>query len=167
MPSSTADRKTLTAQEHPMSKIFSDDFAFSIPNYQRPYSWTREQAGELLQDLLDFMGTSDVDVVTLNPYFLGSIVLIKDIDPEAKVVDGQQRLTTLTILLAVIRELADEEDKQDLTRVLYEKASRYRGTVDRYRLTLRPRDAVFFRDNIQKEGGISQLAGATTHSGVH
>ncbi len=147
-----------------MSKIFSDDFAFSIPNYQRPYAWTKEQAGELLDDLLDFMGGADVDVNDLNPYFLGSIVLIKGLAPDAEVVDGQQRLTTLTILLAVIRELADEEDRQDLTRVLYEKANRFMGTTDRYRLTLRRRDAVFFRNNIQREGGLSQLAGAATQN---
>ncbi len=70
MTSSTSSPKTLAAHEHPMSKIFSDDFAFSIPNYQRPYAWTQEQAGDLLDDLLDFMGTSDVDVSTLSPYFL-------------------------------------------------------------------------------------------------
>jgi uncharacterized protein with ParB-like and HNH nuclease domain len=38
--------------------------------------------------------------MTVNPYFLGSIVLIKGDKPDAQVVDGQQRLSTLTILLA-------------------------------------------------------------------
>ena len=38
--------------EFPIRKIFSNDFNFKIPLYQRPYSWTTEQAGELLDDLL-------------------------------------------------------------------------------------------------------------------
>jgi len=76
MTTSAAEPKTLSAHEHPMSKIFSDDFAFSIPNYQRPYAWCSEQSGELLDTLLDFVGASDVDVATLNPYFLGSIVVM-------------------------------------------------------------------------------------------
>lgn len=42
--------------EYPISKIFSDDFVFSIPGYQRPYAWTTDHAGELLDDLVTFMG---------------------------------------------------------------------------------------------------------------
>ena len=45
--------QTLTAKEQPLSKIFSDDYVFSIPGYQRPYSWGTEQARELLEDILD------------------------------------------------------------------------------------------------------------------
>src|SRR3712207_1048229 len=104
MTVTTPTPKTLSAQEQPLAKIFSDDFAFSIPGYQRPYAWTTEHAGELLDDLLDFMGTDGESRGALNPYFLGSIVLIKGLTPESEVVDGQQRLTTLTILLAVLRE---------------------------------------------------------------
>ncbi len=92
------------ATEKALFKVFSNDFAFSIPAYQRPYAWTREQASELLTDLLSFLGDGSESVTDANPYFLGSIVLIKSADaPEADVVDGQQRLTTLTILLANLK----------------------------------------------------------------
>ena len=40
--------KTLVAHEQPIAKIFSDDYVFRIPGYQRPYAWTTEQAQELL-----------------------------------------------------------------------------------------------------------------------
>jgi uncharacterized protein with ParB-like and HNH nuclease domain len=64
-----------------------------------------EQAEQLLADLVDFMDDKGDE-----PYFLGSIVLIKKPgSPEADVVDGQQRLTTLTILLAVVRDLTAED----------------------------------------------------------
>jgi hypothetical protein len=85
--------------EYPIRKIFSNDFNFKVPLYQRPYSWTTEQAGELLADLVSLVGLgSSTSIDELSPYFLGSIVLIKEeSEPEAEVVDGQQRLTTLTI----------------------------------------------------------------------
>lgn len=159
MTVSTSTSKTLSAHEQPMAKVFSDDFAFSIPGYQRPYSWTTEQAGELIDDLLEFMEPDGEGTGALNPYFLGSIVLIKGLTPESEVVDGQQRLTTLTILLAVLRELADNtKDEKKLNEFIYEEGNEYSGAVDRYRLTLRSRDAEFFREYVQKEGGLSHLA---------
>ena len=44
--------KTLVAHEEPLSKIFSDDYVFRIPSYQRPYAWATEQGRELFEDLL-------------------------------------------------------------------------------------------------------------------
>ena len=44
------NRVSIKGEEHPIRKIFSDDFMFTIPLYQRPYAWTNEQAGELLED---------------------------------------------------------------------------------------------------------------------
>ena len=77
----------ITGKEYPLSKIFSADFEYHIPGYQRPYAWTEEQAGILFDDLYDFFQTETID-----NYFLGSIVLIKEENkPYADVIDGQQR----------------------------------------------------------------------------
>lgn len=150
--------KTLVAHEQPIAKIFSDDYVFRIPGYQRPYAWTTEQARELLDDLLTFMQAAGGPVEEMPPYFLGSIVLIKEeAAPPADVVDGQQRLTTLTILLAAIRATVSEPSASDLTKLIYEKGSAILGTKDRFRLTLRERDSDFFQSYIQKEDGITQL----------
>ena len=67
---------------------------YRIPRFQRPYSWTREN----IQDFWD-------DVIRDNPpdYFIGSMVVFKDGNQRFGVVDGQQRLTTIMILLAVLR----------------------------------------------------------------
>ncbi len=89
----------IQATEYSISKVFSNDFVFTIPLYQRPYAWTTEQAGELLEDLITALGDGNKTIDEINPYFLGSIVLIKGDKPDAQVVDGQQRLTTLTILI--------------------------------------------------------------------
>ncbi|WP_254617103.1 GmrSD restriction endonuclease domain-containing protein [Burkholderia cepacia] len=49
---------TLTAKEQTLQKIFSDEYVFTIPGYQRPYSWGNDQAQELLDDLLSALDAS-------------------------------------------------------------------------------------------------------------
>lgn len=146
------------AIEKALFKVFNNDFAFAIPPYQRPYAWTTDQASELLTDLLAFLGNGSQSVDEVNPYFLGSIVLIKgEESPEADIVDGQQRLTTLTILLAVLRTSVQAEYAAELTKFIYEKGDLIVGTPNRYRLKLRERDEGFFRQYIQDEKGLEGL----------
>lgn len=150
--------KTLVAHEQSLSKIFSDDYVFQIPGYQRPYAWTTEQARELFEDLNGFMLGYGGAVEDMPPYFLGSIVLIKgEANPSADVVDGQQRLTTLTILLAAIRASVTGKQAEEVTPLLYERGSAIRGTKDRFRLTLRERDRDFFQRYVQREDGFADL----------
>ncbi|MEH2404171.1 DUF262 domain-containing protein [Nostoc sp.] len=146
------------ATEKALLKVFSNDFAFSIPAYQRPYAWTKDQASELLTDLLSFLGDGSEAVTDANPYFLGSIVLIKSEDaPKADVVDGQQRLTTITILLSVLRSLFSEKNASRLTKYIYQEGDEFEGTYDCYRLKLRERDEDFFRSYVQCENGLDKL----------
>jgi uncharacterized protein with ParB-like and HNH nuclease domain len=109
-------RHTLEANEKPLLDIFCDKYLFRIPGYQRPYSWTTEQSSDLLDDIAIACGDQD-DLSERSPYFLGSIVLIKrPIDPKSEIVDGQQRLTTLTILLAILRDLERGKVGEDIRR---------------------------------------------------
>ena len=155
---------TLTAKEQSLAKIFSDDYVFTIPGYQRPYAWGRDQAQELLDDLLGALAAAPAQLSDAAPYFLGSIVLIKaEALPEATVVDGQQRLTTLTLLLSAIRAtVGDGRLQNDITGCIYEKGNLVRGTQARYRLLLRERDRDFFRDYVQHEDGLQALAQVNT-----
>lgn len=147
--------KRLDAGEYPLRKIFSSDFEFRIPDYQRPYSWGREQALQLLDDL---EGSLDRD--TDEPYFLGSIVLVKEgSSPEAEVIDGQQRLTTLSILFSVLRDLTGNHQLAgELSEFVLEPGRIMAGTKARPRLTLRKRDAKFFRDFVQTAGATAALS---------
>ncbi|MDB6183276.1 DUF262 domain-containing protein [Paracoccus fistulariae] len=100
----------ISGSEYPLAKIFSSDFEFIIPRYQRPYAWEIDQAQNLFQDLKDFSQAAPDE-----GYFLGSVVLIKNDDaPKAEVIDGQQRLTTLTILLAVLVDFLAGETEEDI-----------------------------------------------------
>ncbi|WP_235357071.1 DUF262 domain-containing protein [Bacillus alveayuensis] len=119
----------LNAQEMQLHKVFSDDILFTIPSVQRPYSWTTEQAGELLDDLLEFIehhGITEKNIEQIpEPYFLGSIVLVKGEKPEAEVLDGQQRLTTLTILLSALPVIYQKNMRMKLTNLLFSAVAEF------------------------------------------
>ncbi len=151
----------IQAAERPVGDVFSDEFRFSIPRYQRPYAWTTEQAGEMFDDLL-LAGTSGAEADP-EPYFLGSIVLVKaENDPQAEVVDGQQRLTTLTILLSALREHVSVEFAGSLDGRIFQKGDPIKGTIDQPRLTLRDRDHEFFEKHVQSRAGISSVGDLAT-----
>lgn len=137
--------KKISGAEYPLSKIFSSDFEYVIPSYQRPYAWTVDQASELFDDLLAFFQAEDEE-----GYFLGSIVLIKtEGDPYSQVIDGQQRLTTLTILLAAMASANDGADKEELRPYILEAGKRMEGILPKPRLSLRERDRKFFAKYVQ------------------
>ena len=146
----------ITGAEYAIKDIFSDNFVFEIPPYQRPYSWSTDQVAELFDDLgaaLDETDAQDPD-----PYFLGSIVLAKaDGSPLAKVIDGQQRLTTLTLLLAALADSLPAKQADQLRVFIRQEANEFAGTEDIPRLTLRSRDAAFFRTHVQQPDGLAQL----------
>lgn len=144
--------KKISGSEYPLAKIFSSDFEFIIPRYQRPYAWQIEQAQDLFEDLKDF-----AEAAPDEGYFLGSVVLIKeDGKPHAEVIDGQQRLTTLTILLAVLVDFLsgetdeDAEQKKNLKTYVIEPGNKWEGLKAKPRLTLRERDNDFFRKFVQE-----------------
>lgn len=155
---------TLTAKEQSLAKIFSDDYVFTIPGYQRPYSWGKDQAQELLDDLLGALASAPAQLTEAAPYFLGSIVLIKgDVSAEATVVDGQQRLTTLTLLLSAVRAIVQDAAVQvGITKRIYEQGDVVSATQARYRLLPRERDRDFFRQYVQHEGGLKLLGELNT-----
>lgn len=138
--------KKISGAEFPLAKIFSSDFDYVIPSYQRPYAWTTVQAGELFSDLYDFYLKEDKE----DTYFLGSIVLIKEEGkPQSEVIDGQQRLTTLTILLAALTHRATGQIRDAFHRYLSEPGNVLEGLAQKPRLTLRERDREFFKRYIQ------------------
>ena len=150
--------ETIEAKELDLSRIFSNDFRFEIPDYQRPYAWTTEQVDDLLDDL-DYAIGNGINIQDKAPYFLGSIVIIKQpINSLAHIVDGQQRITTLTILLCVLRELSSSQEFQEaLTQCIREQSNVVMGIVGRYRLGVRKRDTAFFQNNIQEIGRLSDF----------
>ncbi len=54
--------KKISGAEYPLSKIFSSDFDYVIPSYQRPYAWTVDQASELFDDLYDLYTSKSLKI---------------------------------------------------------------------------------------------------------
>ena len=122
-------------------KLFSQDFWFVIPEYQRSYVWQTDNIIELVEDLYyAFENKDDSD------YFLGSLVL-KKIEgssfPEYEVLDGQQRLTTFFIMMAVMRDLiSDDNSKNTIHKKIYQEENSLENIPARMRITYRIRDRV-------------------------
>jgi hypothetical protein len=153
----------IDAKEKAIRDVFHRDYAFSVPAYQRPYSWGTDQAKTLLSDLLAASATFSVgmSVNAVTPYFLGSIVVIKqENQPEAEIIDGQQRLTTLALLISALRTLfTDDKRKATFGEFVLEQGDPLVGTQDRCRLVLRARDHAFFEANFLRHPTFAQLAG--------
>ena len=153
----------IDAKEKAIRDVFHRDYAFSIPAYQRPYSWGTDQAKTLLSDLVAASAGFNVgmNVNSVTPYFLGSIVVIKqENQPAADVVDGQQRLTTLALLISALRTLfTDVKRKATFGELVLEQGDPLVGTEDRCRLELRQRDNAFFETNFLRHPDLSQLPG--------
>lgn len=92
--------KAIHADPKEIRKIFSEKYI--IPDFQRPYSWEKEQCDKLWEDLIDFYeNQSSKD----DKYFLGNIV-IHPLGDAFSVIDGQQRLTTLLLLIKAFHSKA-------------------------------------------------------------
>ena len=85
-----------------IKKILVNDEKFNqIPDYQRPYSWDKDNLADLIEDLINSYISNKEET-----YFCGSLVLVKDDNSERfDIIDGQQRTTTFTILACVFRDL--------------------------------------------------------------
>ena len=107
---------------------------YRVPPYQRDYSWSEEQWEDLWNDLMDLRSAPD------EPHYLGALVVEEQTDREFLIIDGQQRLATLSVLaLAVIarlRAMADEGIETDANRErARELRSRFIGEKDPASLT--------------------------------
>lgn len=129
-------------------EIFGDTDAFyNMPIYQRPYAWDKERVEQLWFDLLDSyknnLENPDID----KNYFLGSVVVV-DKDKYQDVVDGQQRLTTLTILFCTLRDLKLESLGDKQLRVINNSVQDVVEEKQRLKLTTHSNNQALFEETI-------------------
>jgi hypothetical protein len=153
----------LTAQSISLGQLFADPILIEAPPYQRAFAWSAEEAGRLLEGILGAIeaGRESGDG---GDYFLGTMLLIDRGAPTTgfgnglpkgkprpfDVVDGLQRLTTLTILFCVLRDLAaaNAEPLSDRVRAAIETGA----GPGHPRLNLHDGDAAFFATYVGASG---------------
>lgn len=135
-----------------ISEIFSCDAIYKIPNYQRQYSWANDQLDALWNDLYEaYQNKREGN----DCYFLGSIVVVNNGRGFHELIDGQQRITTLVILIDVIRKTFPDinENNDNIYSVKLNKLNKYlMFDEERNRLQLQtdPKYDTIFNDRIIK-----------------
>lgn len=111
----------MKANETKVDKFLAtNETTFAIPVYQRNYDWTLFQCKQLLHDIIE-TGKND----KANAHFIGSIVYVHDDVyttsglTELTIIDGQQRLTTITLIYIALYRLAKELDNQMLVNRIH------------------------------------------------
>jgi hypothetical protein len=138
------DAKALTPRD-----LFDGKVIYEVPSFQRPYVWTEEDQWQPLWDDIQRVAETALaagaqrDPNDAGGHFLGAVVL-KQLESQAgepgrwSVIDGQQRLTTLQILLdaahSVVEERGDEDDAETLAELVRNGSKRFAGTEKRFKL---------------------------------
>lgn len=159
-----------------LKNLFNSRFLYTIPIYQRPFSWTDKESTRLFEDIIDAMGP-EAGTFQLDSFFLGALILTGNMEEVAKnplsgklvaafnaivsgevslpanikgnfdVVDGKQRLITLQILLCLLRDLSSNGEKSDLEEMIGD------GQNDnRYRLNMNGGEEQFMHKHILPPG---------------
>jgi Protein of unknown function DUF262/Protein of unknown function (DUF1524) len=146
-----------------LGSLLGSGLHFRIPSYQRPYAWTTREAGQLLDDINLAREQATDRPATEGGYFLATVLLMDETEPpdtapHRDIVDGQQRLVTLTILLAVLRDLADDRGldlASDIEDLLYSGWSST-GTAQP-RIVIAGHDRAFFERWVLEPGSAHDI----------
>lgn len=146
--------------------LLSGFFLLNVPLYQRPFAWTKEEAGQLLDDLIESAGIEN-DTQPDPDYFLGAVLLMDTSESppiklgamktnrEFDIVDGQQRLVTLLTLAAVLRDMEASPKAAVAKRAQEMIMAKLRSGFfrsERYRIHLATREQPFFEKFILEPG---------------
>jgi hypothetical protein len=137
---------SLDAKQMPIAELLSGDRQYCIPNFQRPYAWGFDEAFQLVEDLVSAWRRDD------ESYFLGSVVVVMA-DDEGRtvdVIDGQQRITTLSLMFAVLRHyyIGNDAQRKEISQLLEIPGNTIMGVEERPRLHLRDADQEFYEQYI-------------------
>ncbi len=128
-------------------EIFQEE-GYSIPNYQRDYAWKEKNFKDLWEDLEEAIEYNKKG----QGHFIGTMVVAKNEDNKKlyDIIDGQQRTTTIFMLLHVLASKQNEKDKQETRKYLYQKGE--------LRLEVAPQNQSFFKTLLEaaEKGNISQ-----------
>ena len=121
-------------------QVFAEPIQFVVPHYQREYSWTTQLIDELLQDIdsIPLILNKNNQASCSDTHFMGLLVFVDNIDEETgdsilSLVDGQQRLSTLLLIAATMKDIITIRlDNPSITKVMATELSAIKQECDRY-----------------------------------
>ncbi len=129
-----------------IKEIFQEE-GYSIPNYQRDYAWKDKNFMDLWEDLEEAIEYNKKG----HRHFIGTMVVAKNEDNKKlyDIIDGQQRTTTIFMLLHVLASKQNEKDKRETRKYLYQKGE--------LKLEVAPQNQSFFKTLLEaaEKGNIS------------
>jgi uncharacterized protein with ParB-like and HNH nuclease domain len=135
----------MEAKECKIQDILTENKKYVIPAYQRPYSWSADNAEQLISDIYQSYISEDKE------YFIGSMICINKGDNVYEVVDGQQRLTTLSLILSQLKSLIDYQGIKDDLQKRILPIDVYSEETDEPRLMVRSKESDLYRYYILQE----------------
>ena len=153
-----------TAEAMTIGDLLGGKRQFSIPSYQRDYSWTWKEAEQLITDLLaERQAIEDAPEIERS-FYLGLMIVMDNAPPRrsiprlrrgagqpSEVIDGKQRLTTLTMLIALLRDLLGD-DGEWLQPYLVEAGRNRQWAIDAPRLRLEDHEQAFLIEHVLPRG---------------
>ena len=135
-----------------IAKVFEE--WYTVPSYQRHYVWESDNVNDMLEDF-----TANYIEHDNEEYFLGSYI-IQSKDKNNDLLDGQQRITTLFLLFAFLRdyEKSSEDVKENCETLIFQKANKIRHIEERIRLSYEIRGNVkkFIEEYLMIPGSIAE-----------
>ncbi len=132
----------MEAKESKIQEILTENKRYVIPAYQRPYSWTADHASQLLDDLETSFSNKEIE------YFIGSMICIKKDENIFEVVDGQQRLTTLSLIITQLKKIIINQGVKDDLQKRVLPIDVYSEKTSEPRLTVRKKEFNLYKNYI-------------------
>ena len=142
----------MQAKETKLQDIIEGTKQYIIPLFQRTYSWTHKEWEVLWKDIMELYSSDDP-----KPHFIGSIVNLPTVSvPEGVskylLIDGQQRLTTIFVILAILRDMAEASGKPRFSKEIHETllVNAFKEELDYFKLLPTQADRGIFEKIINK-----------------
>jgi hypothetical protein len=161
--------------------LFDGTICYEVPPFQRPYVWTEEDQWQpLWDDIVNVVDAvfeaSDAEAADRTGHFLGAVVLKLRETPagtvsKRSIIDGQQRLTTLQLLLdaaqLVLSEHGDVDDAESVQELVLNGANRFRNTSSRFKLWPSRVDRIAFEQVMDNDMALTDQASTSRIHQAH
>lgn len=127
-------------KEIQVTEIFQDKYV--VPIYQRKYSWTDKEIEQLLEDI--------INKEEKDKYFLGTLTVDKKEDGRYEVIDGQQRLTTLCLIMIYLNKHIDDLDKNIDNMPSFEARQIYDNAINSLKNIKENEEITGYEDNVKE-----------------